>query len=90
MILSKSRPSIFLPAIMFVWGCMTIAFVGIKSFGSLVALRFILGVIESGFFPGVLFLLSSWYKREELSKRFAIFYSASIISGAFGGILVSG
>jgi hypothetical protein len=35
----------------------------------------------------VLFILSSWYKREELSKRFAIFYSASIVSGAFGGIL---
>ncbi|PWN48435.1 MFS general substrate transporter [Violaceomyces palustris] len=90
MILSRTKPSIYLPAIMFIWGCMTIAVKGVNNGPSLVALRFFLGIVESGFFPGVLFLLSSWYKREELSKRFAIFYSASIISGAFGGLLAGG
>lgn len=42
--------------------------------------------IESGFFPGVLYLLSCWYKKGELGKHFAIFYSAAILSGAFGGL----
>lgn len=32
-------------------------------------------------------LLSCWYKPNELSKRLAIFYSASLTSGAFGGLL---
>lgn len=32
-------------------------------------------------------LLSCWYKPDELSKRLAIFYSASLTSGAFGGLL---
>jgi len=89
MILSRSRPAIYLPTIMAVWGAMTIVYMAVKNLSGLIALRFFLGIVESGFFPGVLFLLSSWYKREELSKRFAIFYSASIISGAFGGILAA-
>lgn len=40
-----------------------------------------------GFFPGVMLLLSCWYKPNELSKRLALFYSASLMSGAFGGLL---
>lgn len=43
--------------------------------------------LESGFAPGVLLLLSSWYKKEEQSKRFAVYISAAILSGAFGGLL---
>lgn len=51
------------------------------------ALRFILGCIEAGFAPGVLFLMSSWYKKEEQAKRFAVYWSAAVSSGAFGGLL---
>lgn len=32
-------------------------------------------------------LLSCWYKPSEMSKRIALFYTASLMSGAFGGIL---
>lgn len=90
MILSRSRPSIFLPAIMLVWGALSAAMAASKSYGALLAFRFILGCIESGFFPGVLFLLSCWYKPAEIGKRFAIFYSAAVLSGAFGGLLAGG
>lgn len=30
---------------------------------------------------------SCWYKSYELGKRFAIFYTAAVLSGAFGGLL---
>lgn len=63
---------------------------GMPNYGSLIAFRFILGCIESGFFPGVLFLLSCWYKPAELGQRFSIFYSAAVLSGAFGGLLAGG
>lgn len=90
MILSRSRPSIFLPGIMLVWGALSAGMGGIPNYGSLLAFRFILGCIESGFFPGVLFVLSCWYKPHEIGKRFAIFYSAAVLSGAFGGLLAGG
>ncbi|KAI4169412.1 MAG: hypothetical protein LQ343_005716 [Gyalolechia ehrenbergii] len=87
LILSKSRPSIFLPTIMILWGAVTCCMAAVKSYRQLVALRFLVGVLEAGFAPGVLLILSSWYKREEQSKRFAVYISAAILSGAFGGLL---
>lgn len=59
----------------------------IHDFSHLVVLRVFVGVIESGFAPGILLIISSWYKREEQSKRFAVYMSAAILSGAFGGLL---
>lgn len=43
--------------------------------------------MESGFAPGILLIISSWYRRAEQSRRFAVFMSAAILSGAFGGLL---
>ncbi|KAI9634398.1 major facilitator superfamily transporter [Dioszegia hungarica] len=90
MILARSRPSIFLPSIMFIWGAMSIGVKGVESLGGMVAWRFCLGIAEAGFFPGVMLLMSCWYKPAELSKRVAFFYTASLLSGAFGGLLAGG
>lgn len=59
----------------------------INTYGQLVALRTLVGVLEAGFAPGILLILSSWYKKEEQSKRFAVYISAAVLSGAFGGII---
>ncbi|KAJ4250235.1 hypothetical protein NW762_012050 [Fusarium torreyae] len=87
MILTRTRPSRYLPAIMFMWGGVTIGMAFTPSYKALVGLRVLMGILESGFAPGVLLLLSSWYKSEEQSKRFAVYISAAILSGAFGGLL---
>lgn len=39
-----------------------------KNYETMLALRFLLGAIEAGFFPGVLFLMSCWYKKSEIGK----------------------
>ncbi|SPO05028.1 related to allantoate permease [Cephalotrichum gorgonifer] len=87
MILVRSRPSIYLPAIMAVWGCLTCVMAAVKHYHHLIILRVIIGIMEAGFAPGILLIFSSWYKRTEQSKRFAVFMSAAILSGAFGGLL---
>ncbi|KAK9458435.1 major facilitator superfamily domain-containing protein [Dipodascopsis uninucleata] len=87
MILARSRPSIFLPIIMTLWGFVTCMMALINDYKHLIALRVIVGVLESGFAPGILLIFSSWYKKNELSKRFGVYISASILSGAFGGLL---
>lgn len=69
MVLSRSRPSLFLPAIMLVWGALSAAMASVHNYGSLLAFRFVLGCVESGFFPGVLFMMSCWYKTEEIGKQ---------------------
>lgn len=53
----------------------------------LAGVRFALGIAEAGFAPGVAFYLSSWYKRYEVARRFAIYYTATAVSGAFSGLL---
>lgn len=72
---------------MILWGMLTCLMAVIKDFKHLVVLRTIIGCIEAGFAPGVLLVLSSWYKRTEQSKRFGVYISAAILSGAFGGLL---
>lgn len=46
--------------------------------------------VEAPFFPGVLFYLSKWYTKSELNLRMSIFYSGSLISGAFGNLIAAG
>lgn len=59
----------------------------VTTYHHLIVLRLIVGVLEAGFAPGILLILSSWYKKNEQSKRFAVYISAAVLSGAFGGIL---
>ncbi|KIM99148.1 hypothetical protein OIDMADRAFT_181575 [Oidiodendron maius Zn] len=87
MILSRTRPSLYLPSLMFVWGCLVTAYTGVNTKSGLVGLRFVLGLVEAGYFPGVLLFMSNWYKKSELARRFSIFYCASLVSGAVGGLI---
>lgn len=87
MILVRLRPSIYLPAIMFLWGGVAIALAGCKSTPALAGVRVVLGLAESGFAPGVLYLLSTWYKKKELARRYTLFWLGTPVSGMVGGIL---
>lgn len=52
---------------------------------------FFSGLIERRpYFPGALFLLSSWYTRKELALRTSILYAGSLLSGGFGGLIGAG
>lgn len=61
-----------------------------NSFVGALLTRFFLGFVEAAFFPGALFLLSKWYKREELGLRTAILYCGNLSSNAFGGLIAAG
>lgn len=56
----------------------------------LAGLRVILGALEAGFYPGCVYLLSTWYPRFELQKRNALFYLIGSTASGFGGILAYG
>jgi MFS family permease len=62
----------------------------VKSFAGLEVTRVLLGMMEAGYFPGVVFYLSVWYKRSEHALRIAVFFSMATAAGAFGGILAYG
>ncbi|WVW85913.1 hypothetical protein I302_107951 [Kwoniella bestiolae CBS 10118] len=90
MILSKVRPSIYLSAWVALWGAVSATTAAADNFTHLLVIRFFLGVTESPYFPGALFLLSSWYTKKELAFRTSILYTGSLLSGAFSGLISAG
>ena len=46
------RPSRWLGILLFAWGALTIGFAGVQNTATIIALRFLIGVFEAGFFPG--------------------------------------
>ncbi|TVY47160.1 MFS transporter [Lachnellula occidentalis] len=75
---------------MAVWGIVSGLTAAVHNYTGLVLVRFFLGFVEAPYFPGALFLLSSWYTREELALRTSILYAGSLLSGGFGGLVGAG
>lgn len=84
------RPSWYIGGFTIVWGTISAVTSQVKTPSQIIGLRFVLGAVESPFFAGVLFYISKWYTREEISLRMAIFYSGSLVSGAFGSLIAAG
>ncbi|KAK5168929.1 uncharacterized protein LTR77_006238 [Saxophila tyrrhenica] len=86
----SGKPSWYIGFWVIAWGLVSALTSQVNNYGEIVACRFILGFVEAPFFCGVLFYLSKWYTKKELSFRMAIFYSASLLSGAFGPLIAAG
>ncbi|KAL4072326.1 MFS general substrate transporter [Scleroderma citrinum] len=83
-------PSKWLAGIMILWGIVMTLMGFVKTYPQLAAVRFCLGVAESGFYPGIAYYLTMWYPKYMLQRRFAIFLGAATSSGAFSGLLAYG
>ncbi|KAF8076334.1 sugar transporter [Lyophyllum atratum] len=84
------KPSIYLPCCMVIWGFISMLTGITTNFFGALCTRFFLGFVEAAFFPGALFLISKWYKRNELSQRTALLFCGNLISNAFGSLMASG
>ncbi|CCO32097.1 putative transporter C1039,04 [Rhizoctonia solani AG-1 IB] len=84
------KPSLYLPVCMLIWGMISVLTGITHNFIGALLTRFFLGFVEAAFFPGALFLLSKWYKRDELGLRTAILYCGNLSSNAFGSLLAAG
>ncbi|KAI3037443.1 hypothetical protein CBS147352_11010 [Aspergillus niger] len=69
------------------WGIATMCMSSVRSYKALYALRFLVGLFESGFYPGIHYLLGSWYTPQEIGKRAMIFWLAGHIGNLFSGFL---
>lgn len=89
LILKKIGARFFISAICFLWGLVSTLQCLVQSYGSLIACRFFLGLFEGGLFPGVILYLSTFYRRQQLTLRIAMFFAAASLSGAFSGLLAA-
>ncbi|KAM5344869.1 hypothetical protein ACJ41O_010731 [Fusarium nematophilum] len=84
------RPSLYLAAIMLLWGLISTLSGNVHNFAGMVTIRFFLGFTEAAFLPGALLILSKWYTRRELTKRNAILFCGNLISNAFSALIAAG
>jgi len=71
--------------IMIAWGIVSACTLFVRGTYSFYSLRFLLGIVESGFFPGVVLYLTYWYTQKHRARMIAMFMSAVPISGIFAG-----
>jgi MFS family permease len=83
--LEKIGAKYWLGPIMIVWGFVSACTMFVTGANSFYAVRFLLGVVESGFFPGVILYLTFWYTKKHRAKMVAAFMTAIPLSGVIGG-----
>ncbi|GAA6008033.1 hypothetical protein JCM11491_006584 [Sporobolomyces phaffii] len=89
-VLKKFNPKVWLPTLTIAFGtCATLQCL-VRNEPGFYAARFFMGVAEAGLFPGIVFVLSMFYKRKERTLRVSIFFGGAALAGAFGGILAWG
>ena len=88
-ILKRLKPHVWLSACMFMFGVVTVCQGLVQNYGGLLATRALLGLAETGMFPGSFYLIGMWYRRSEAQKRYTFFFASTTLAGAFGGLLAS-
>jgi D-galactonate transporter len=69
------------------WGIASLCMMFVQTPAQFYTLRFLLGVFEAGFYPGVILFLTYWYPSKRRAKAFGLFMSASAFAGVIGGPL---
>jgi ACS family tartrate transporter-like MFS transporter len=85
LILARIGARAWIARIMITWGLIACAMMFIRGPVSLIGLRFLLGVAEAGFFPGMIYYLTLWYPEAERARAVARFMLAIPLSGVVGG-----
>jgi MFS family permease len=83
-LLKKYGARMWIARIMISWGIISSCMIFVKGAHSFYAMRFLLGLAEAGFFPGVIFYLTLWYPSDRRSTRTAWFVAAIAVSGVIG------
>jgi ACS family tartrate transporter-like MFS transporter len=89
LILSKVGPRLWIARIMITWGIISTCMMFVHSPWSFYGLRFLLGVSEAGFFPGMILYLTYWFPSRERARSVARFMTATAIAGVVGAPLSS-
>lgn len=80
-------PRIWFALITFCFGLITLCTAFVQTWRQMIALRVLLGISMSGIYPGLTYLISTWYTRKEQQLRFAFMQSGEVLVLATGNIV---
>jgi MFS family permease len=89
LVLKRVGANILLPTMATLWGLTTTLQGLVGSYHGLLAARFFLGLFEGGLLPGIMLVLSRFYKRDQIQFRMALLFTGASLAGAFSGLLAS-
>jgi D-galactonate transporter len=84
-ILERVGAKVWIARIMIGWGVISAGTMLVRTPASFYAMRFLLGVAEAGFFPGIILYLTYWYPRSHRAGMTAAFMTAVAMAGVIGG-----
>src|ERR1043165_5458248 len=84
LILERVGARRWIARIMITWGIISAAFMFVRGPWSFYGLRFLLGVAEAGFFPGIVLYLTYWIPERRRAKVLAAFLTSTALSGIIG------
>jgi ACS family tartrate transporter-like MFS transporter len=87
LILQRIGARIWIARIMIVWGIVSSSMMFIGSTKAFYFIRFLLGVAEAGFYPGVILYLTYWFPDKERAHTVALFATGTVIAGIVGSPL---
>jgi MFS transporter, ACS family, tartrate transporter len=87
LILARTGARVWIARIMITWGLISSAMAIVRTPPEFYALRFLLGVAEAGFFPGVIYYLSQWFPAAARASAISRFMTAAAVAGIVGGPL---
>lgn len=87
LILARTGARVWIARIMISWGVISSAMAMVRTPAGFYALRFLLGVAEAGFFPGIIYYMSRWFPAAERASAISRFMTAAAVSGIVGGPL---
>jgi ACS family tartrate transporter-like MFS transporter len=87
LILQRIGARIWIARIMIVWGIVSSSMLFIGSTKAFYFIRFLLGVAEAGFYPGVILYLTYWFPDKERAHTVALFATGTVIAGIVGSPL---
>ena len=90
MALDRVGPRRWIATLMVVWGALSTSMLLVQTPTGFYVLRFLLGVAEAGFFPGILVYLNRWYPARRRAQITALFAIAVPMAGVVGGPLSGG
>ncbi len=85
LILARVGARRWIARIMLTWGVLAVAMMWVNSPTSFYVLRFLLGVAEAGFLPGIIYYLSHWYPAAQRARAVSLFMVAIPLSIVVGG-----
>ncbi|KAI9735777.1 MAG: hypothetical protein M1818_006386 [Claussenomyces sp. TS43310] len=90
LIMTKLSPRVWMARIVCAVGIIGSCFAAIKAAWSLYLLRFLLGVVTAGVWPGMAFYLTLFYPPSRIGKRIGMYFTASQVSAAVVGLVSAG